>query len=88
MMAHNRSMERGSALMEKHDPLKNPGEGEEDHGMPMHTMHHEDGTHTTTHEDGHEVHHENHDALNEHLKKHMPEEEHEMEEGDDESEYE
>lgn len=85
-MSHNKSLERKSMTMEA-DPLHNPGEGEEEHGKPTMTHHHEDGSHTTVHEDGHEVHHENHDALNEHLKKHMPEEEHEMESGD-EAEYE
>jgi hypothetical protein len=90
MMAHNRSMDRGQSMTAT-DPLQNPAgqDDSEDHGAPVMTHHHEDGTHTTVHEDGHEAHHESHEALHEHLKKHMPQEQQQEGEPDgDEAEYE
>ncbi len=86
MMAHNKSLQSHGGMMQKNDPLAQPGEvdqgGEQEPEMgdrPMMTEHHEDGSHTTHHESGASKHHASAEDLVNHLHKHMPEEEHEME---------
>lgn len=94
MMAHDRSAARqssGGGLMEKTDPLAQPGGGEEQemdpNDKPVHTMHHAEGGHTTVHESGAEKHHATAEELVDHLKKYLPEEEQEIAH-DSEPEYE
>jgi hypothetical protein len=92
MMSHERSMARhgGAGMMERTDPLKQPGDGGEDMDMndkPMNTEHHPDGSHTTHHESGMAHDSENLEGLKSHLDKFLTEEEHEGGEGQDEPEY-
>ena len=65
-------------MMERTDPLKQPGDGgmdEPEQGdKPMHTEHHPDGSHTTEHESGKAHDSENLDALKQHLDKFLGEE--------------
>ena len=88
MMQHNRSLERGKGLMERKDPLAQPGDEADMNDRPVTTHHHEDGSHTTVHESGKEVRHASAQELVDHLNKHLPEEEHEIAAGDSEPEYE
>ncbi len=79
MMSHDRSMARqgGGGMMERTDPLKQPGDGGEDmdpNDKPMHTEHHPEGHHTTTHDSGKAHDSENLDALKQHLDKFLGEE--------------
>lgn len=95
MMAHDRSAARpssGGGLMGRSDPLQQPGQdgGEQEPDMddkPLHTEHHEDGSHTTIHTSGAEKHTTTAEELVEHLKKYLPEEEKEIAQ-DQEPEYE
>lgn len=94
MRQHERSMAAkggGGGLMEKTDPLAQPGGGEEQemdpNDKPSHTMHHAEGGHTTVHESGAEKHHATAAELVAHLQKYLPEEEQEIAD-DSEPEYE
>ena len=93
MMQHNRSMasKSGGGLMNRSDPLQQPGQDGHDepdeNDMPHRTDHHPDGSHTTHHESGKAHDSENLDALKGHLDKFFTEEQHEPAEGD-EPEYE
>ena len=95
MKQHERSMAAkggGGGVMERTDPLKQPGqdgggEDPEQGDMPMHTEHHSEGGHTTTHQSGAEKHTTTAAELVEHLQKYLPEEEKEIAD-DQEPEYE
>jgi hypothetical protein len=91
MMQHEKSMGSKSGLMQRADPLAQPGHGGEQepdmNDRPVHTEHHAEGGHTTVHESGAEKHHATAEELVDHLKKYLPEEEKEIAQ-DEEPEYE
>ena len=92
MRQHERSMAAKGGLMDRTDPLAQPGHegGGEDmdpNDKPMHTEHHPEGHHTTTHESGKAHDSQNIDELKQHLDKFLGEEQHEGDEDGEEPEY-